>query len=345
VAIKDIKVKNIILGFAFVALLGTSVSAQVKMDGQFVASQNCDAVQSIKKSSNPGNVKVQQGKSYPLLGKNKSSATHYWIEVAGANPQQRWVTLDCGTINGVQSEIVAPKSVAIDTPSGTIKPKPKPKGPKGGIPTYAFAISWEPAFCVLMASKSECKNQTTLSYDASHFSLHGLWPQPRRNVFCGVDQATAALDDQHKWEQLPMPDMMLETKRELNNVMPGTASLLERHEWIKHGTCYAGGSADTYFRDAIRLTNDVNGSAVQKFMQMNIGRNIKAEDIRAKFDEVYGKGAGERVGVACSKDGLISELTISLKGDIPSGVSLSSLILAAEPVRLGCEAGLVAAVK
>jgi ribonuclease T2 len=344
VALKEIKLKNIVIGFACATLLGASAVAQVKMDGQFLASQNCAALQSIKKGLNSGNVKVETGKSYRLLGKNKSSATHYWIEVAGANPQQRWVTLDCGTIDGIQSKAVAPKSVAVDTPDGTVKPKPKPKGPKGGIATYAFAISWEPAFCSVMKDKSECKNQTASSYQASHFSLHGLWPQPRRNVFCGVDQATAALDDQHKWEELSIPEMTLETKRALSDVMPGTASLLERHEWIKHGTCYVGGDAETYFKDEIRLVNDVNGSVVQSFMQANIGRTIQTADLRKKFDEAYGQGAGERVHIACSKDGLISELTIALQGDIPAGTALAVLIKAAEPVDLGCAAGLVAAV-
>jgi ribonuclease T2 len=337
------KLKKIFRGLIFTFGISAAAFAQVKMDGQFAASKVCPAVQSIKKGINPGDVSIEAGKSYRLLGKNKDQASHYWIEVPGASPTQRWVALDCGSVNGAQATANG-GAAAVDTPQGTVKPKPKPKGPKGGEPFYVLALSWEPAFCEAMKGKAECKNETAASYEASHFSLHGLWPQPRRNVFCGVDRATAALDDTHQWESLPAPQLSAETKATLDKVMPGTQSVLERHEWIKHGTCYPGGNADQYFKDEIRLINDVNGSAVQAFMAANIGTTIQTSDLRAKFDEAYGKGAGERVRVSCSKDGMFSELTIGLKGDISAGTSLADLIAASETTDAGCPAGTVDAV-
>lgn len=338
--------KFFVLSFVVLAALVLPVSAQVKMQGQFVATKSCPALLSIKKGTNPGSVSVEATKSYQLLGKNKDQASHYWIEVPGASPNQRWVALDCGTVDGAQASTAASGGgAAVNTPDGTVKPKPKPQPPKGGTPFYVLALSWEPTFCSAMKSKAECKNETALSYEASHFSLHGLWPQPRRNVFCGVDPATAALDDQHKWEQLPVPQMSAETKAELDRVMPGTQSILERHEWIKHGTCYPAGSADVFFKDQVRLINDVNSSAVQSFMAANIGKTIQTSELRAKFDEAYGKGAGERVRVSCSKDGMFSELTIGLKGDISAGTKLSELIAASEITDAGCPAGLLAAVR
>jgi ribonuclease T2 len=328
---------------AFALCFSTTALAQVKMDGQFAATKACPAMQSIKKGTNPGDVSVEAGKTYKLLGKNKDQASHYWVEVPGANPAQRWVALDCGSVNGAQATANG-GGAAVDTPQGTVTPKPKPKGPKGGVPFYVLALSWEPAFCEAMKGKAECKNETATSYEASHFSLHGLWPQPRRNVFCGVDRATAALDDTHQWESLPAPQLSAATKAALDKVMPGTQSVLERHEWIKHGTCYPGGNADQYFKDEIRLINDVNGSAVQAFMAANIGKAIKTADLRAKFDEAYGKGAGDRVRISCSKDGKFSELTIGLKGDISAGTSLAELIAASETTDAGCPGGLINAV-
>lgn len=330
---------------AFLATLAltTSAMAQVKLQGQFLATQVCPALLSIKKGTNPGDVSITTGTSYRLLGKNKDVATHYWIEVPGANPGQRWVALNCGTTDAADAA-ASTSGAAVDTPQGTVKPKPNPKGPKDGKPFYVLALSWEPAFCEKMKGKAECRNETAASYEASHFSLHGLWPQPRRNVFCGVDRATAALDDQHQWEQLPAPQMSADTKTALDKVMPGTQSVLERHEWIKHGTCYPGGNAETYFKDAVRLTTDVNTSVVQTFIAANIGKTIKTSDLRAKFDEAYGKGAGDRVRVSCSPDGLISELTIGLKGDISSGTKLSDLIAASDPTDAGCPAGVIDAV-
>jgi ribonuclease T2 len=331
-----------IIALATLALT-TSTIAQVKLHGQFMATQVCPALLSIKKGSNPGDVSTKAGASYRLLGKNKDAATHYWIEVPGANPGQRWVALSCGTTDAADA---APSTggAAVDTPQGTVKPKPNPRGPKDGKPFYVLALSWEPAFCEKMSGKAECKNATAASYEASHLSLHGLWPQPRRNVFCGVDRATAALDDQHQWEKLPAPQLSAETKAALDKVMPGTQSVLERHEWIKHGTCYPGGNADQYFKDAARLANDVNASAVQSFIAGNIGKTIKTSELRAKFDEAYGKGAGDRVRVSCSPDGMISELTIGLKGDISVGTKLSDLIAASDPTDAGCPSVLIDAV-
>jgi ribonuclease T2 len=322
--------------------------AQVKMDGQFVASKTCPAVVSIKKGTNPDNVSVVAGESYRVLGKNKDEATHYWINVPGAQPAQRWVALDCGSTNDVA---VAPAQTqaanggaAVNTPMGTVKPKPKPKGPRDGVPFFVLALSWEPAFCEAMKGKTECQNQSATSFEATHFALHGLWPQPRGNQFCGVDPKLAALDDQHQWDQLPEPQLSPETKAALTKAMPGTQSGLERHEWTKHGTCYPGANAEQYFKDEIRLAEAVNASPVQEFMAANIGKRIEMRDLRAAFDKAFGAGAGERVRVSCDKQGRFSEMTIGLKGDISSGADISTLIAASETTDMGCPAGLVDAV-
>ena len=336
---------KIVIAAMFALTFVTAAMAQVKMDGTFSATQACPAVVSIKKNTNPDNAAIEPGKTYHLLGKNKDDATHYWIELPSANPKQRWVALNCGTTDGATATTNAnPGGAAINTPMGTVKPKPKAQGPKDGIPFYVLALSWEPAFCEAMKDKAECKGQTAQSYEASHFSLHGLWPQPRRNVFCGVDPKLAALDDQHQWDQLPEPELSPATKAALDKAMPGTQSLLQRHEWIKHGTCYPSGSAETYFKDEIRLADAVNASPVQAFMAANIGKQIQTRALRAKFDEAFGAGAGDRVRVSCDKQGRIAELTIGLKGDISSNTDMAKLIAASETTDPGCPAGLVDAV-
>jgi ribonuclease T2 len=311
-----------------VLTLATSAMAQVKLQGEFKASQNCPAVQSIKKGTNPGGVTVTAGTAYVLLGKNKAAASHYWIEVPDANPRQRWVAVACGTTT-------ADNSSAGATPSA-----PTTKNEKG---FYVLALSWQPAFCESKPNKPECKTQTASRYDANHFTLHGLWPQPRRNVFCGVDKATIVLDDQRQWDKLPEPKINLETKIALDKVMPGTQSFLERHEWIKHGTCFPG-DAESYFKSSVRLAGSVNTSVVQNFMAENTGKKIQTKDLRAKFDEAFGAGAGERVRVSCDKQGRIAEITIGLKGDVASGTDMAQLIAASAPTDAGCPAGVVDAV-
>ena len=332
-----------------VVLSSASAFAQVKLEGTFMASKACDAVVSIKKGTNPDNAAVAAGQAYRLLGKNKDSATHYWVELPQADPHQRWVPVECGTTNdnAAQAPAATPKqsNVAVNTPQGTVKPKNKSRGFGGQAPYYAFALSWEPTFCEAMRDKAECKTEKPTSFEATHFTLHGLWPQPRRNQFCNVDAKLSALDDQHQWDALPEPQLTAPTRAALNIAMPGTQSNLQRHEWIKHGTCYPADSADQYFRDELRLAAEVNGSAVQQLFATNIGKQISATQIRSAFDQSFGKGAGDNVQVECDKQGRLAGFTMNLRGDIPSGANFKTLLLAGDQAQNKCDGGLVDAVK
>ena len=294
-----------------------------------MTSKACPALQSIKKGTNPGNVSVEVGKSYVLLGKNKEPASHYWIEVPGAQPLQRWVGADCGAADGA----------VVSAPAQTHVPVAPADDKK---PFYVLSMSWEPAFCEAMAAKVECQRQTAASFEATHLVLHGLWPQPRRRVFCNVDKAMIAADDAHQWEKLPPPELSAATKASLDEVMPGTQSLLERHEWVKHGSCYPGGKAESYFTDAINLMKAINSSPVQAFLSAHVGQTIQTSELRMKFDEAFGKGAGERVRVACKPDGnrqIVTEITLGLKGDISAGQNISQLIAQSQPTDAGCPSG------
>jgi ribonuclease T2 len=304
--------------------------AQVPFTGEFAGGRSCPAVVSIKKNSNPGNVTIETGKVYQLFGKNKEDASHYWIEVPGAEPKKRWVAVSCGNIrqDGASQD-----------------PAAAPAQRMGDGAFYILALSWEPAFCESNAGKDkrECKNVSAAEFSAKNFSLHGLWPQPRSNVLCNVSDAERTADDNHRWEDLPEPQFSTETKKMLDHVMPGTQSLLERHEWIKHGTCF-GNSAEDYFRHSVRLTHEVNASAVQALVAANVGKTVKTSDLRAAFDQAFGRGAGARVRVACERDGerqLISEIPIGLAGDVAAGAGLGELMLASNPTSGGCPAGII----
>jgi ribonuclease T2 len=339
-------------------LLSSSAMAQVKMSGEFTASRVCPALQSIKNGANPGDVSIEPGTAYHLLGKNKNEATHYWIEVPGASPFQRWVEISCGTTdaadvttppqpqkNATVAAGAAAGGAAVNAPQGTVKPKPSPRGFAGRAPYYAFALSWEPTFCEAMRDKAECRVETPKSFEATHFTLHGLWPQPRRNQFCNVDPKLAALDDQHQWDALPEPELTPATRASLNIAMPGTMSNLQRHEWIKHGTCYPGSNAEQYFKDEMRLAAEVNASPVQALFASNIGKQISAEQIRMAFNQGFGQGAGDHVQVECDKQGRLGGFTLNLRGDIPGGANLAKLLVAGDQAQNKCDGGMVDAVK
>ena len=127
--------------------------------------------------------------------------------------------------------------------------------------------------------------------------------------------------------------------------MPGTASFLERHEWIKHGTCFLGaGGADEYYDDTLRVVEAVNASPVAALLAAHVGGELATSDLRAAFDAAFGAGAGERVQVHCAGDRgrtLIQEVSVNLAGAIGPETPVAALILAADPVSPGCPRGVV----
>ncbi|MEO8756744.1 MAG: ribonuclease [Devosia sp.] len=320
---------------AFLALVGPAL-AETKLSGSFVAKQACPALQSIKKQTNPGNVTLEVGKAYKLVGGNKVEPTYYWVVVPTAQPDFRWVPVSCGTPALDQAD-------AAPTPASPISPAPSPSPPPAGKAEYILAISWEPAFCEGLPNKTECKRQTAGSYEATHLSLHGLWPQPRSKAYCKVSAADQASDKAHDWDALPAVNLSTTTRPALDRAMPGTQSALERHEWIVHGTC-SGASQDVYFSRAVFFLDTINNSAVGTLLAKNVGKQLDNADIRAAFDTAFGSGAGDRIRLACDQDGgrrIVSEITIGLRGDVMGNGSLGELIAASGKTDPGCTGGIV----
>ena len=78
------------------ALVSPAVFAE-KIQGNFVASKDCDAYQSTKKLNNPDNAAIQSGQSYELIERNKAdNPSWYQVRVPDATPAERWVASDCG---------------------------------------------------------------------------------------------------------------------------------------------------------------------------------------------------------------------------------------------------------
>lgn len=215
--------------------------------------------------------------------------------------------------------------------------------PVAATDSYVLAISWQPAFCESRPDTPECRSQTAERFDALHFALHGLWPEPRGNVYCGVEPGVRASDEARHWDRLPAIGLTTGTREALERVMPGSRSFLHRHEWIKHGSCY-GASPEGYFGDSLRLMAELNGSAVRNLFAAGIGRVVTGRAIRERFDEAFGAGTGDRVEVVCRRVGarrLIAELRVGLVGPIAAGRSLGALLAAAPARAPGCTAGIV----
>ena len=312
---------TLLIGRCLALLLGlgaaSSLFAEIRMQGEFTAEQQCPALVSIRKQTNPDKVTLTPSRVYSVLAANAKLATHYRLRVPGARPRERWVAASCGFLGRRQP----------DAPS---KPTAGARGPE-----YVLALTWQPAFCQMRRSKPECRGQTAARFDADHFTLHGLWPQPRDNVYCGV----GGHERKRSWSRIPPLDLTADTRRRLQQMMPGSASNLQRHEWLKHGTCY-GKPADAYYRDALALLEQVNRSAIQDLFAGNLGARVTAAEIRAAADQSFGRGSGSRIVVNCRK-GMISELQFHLRGDIGTESPIGELMRAAADVPVRCSAGRV----
>lgn len=312
-----------------VLVLGAPAMGFERMEGCLVAERACPATRSIRRESNPGDVQLEVGRTYELLGANKVAATHFQVRVPTASPDARWVEVSCGrTVE------------ECDLSSGD-GDEPPVNGASWA--DNLLAVSWQPAFCETHRTKTECASQTDDRFDATHLALHGLWPQPRDRAYCGVDTATKTIDRHGRWDLLPPVALTEATAKTLDEVMPGIRSMLERHEWIKHGTCYSA-TAEEYYRESLQLMRELNASPVRELFAENIGSSIRLDEIRAAFDTAFGAGAGERVTINCKRAGgrnLITELRINLVGEITETSTLKDLLMAAPEAGEGCTEGVV----
>ncbi len=174
-----------ILLFACLSALTLTAPAQAveNLEGYFIATQSCDAFQSKNRQTNPGDVMTEPMRAYEMIAINKAGGDFFQVVVPDAPvTRDRWVHVSCGV-----------HVVVADTPTNTGPATPPViTPPTGGESTdNLLALSWQPAFCELRPNKTECMalNDGNLPTAAEGLSIHGLWPQPRGNDYCGVPQA------------------------------------------------------------------------------------------------------------------------------------------------------------
>jgi len=319
--------RNILLASVLGLLASQPLAAFEPVQGSFVARRDCPATRGIKAS--PDGVSVQSGERYVALGLNKREGDYLQIRVPGARPEPRWVARDCGDWPGGNPPDAAMSAQAPNTPS-------RPR-------RLLLALSWQPAFCERQPRKRECQTQTPDRFDAEHLSLHGLWPQPQGLEYCGVDARTRGIDRSGTWTALPAPKLEEDTRQRLRQAMPGTDSGLERHEWLRHGSCF-GTDADSYFRTALVLLDQINRSKLRDLLVRREGSQIALSELKAAFEESFGPGAGGAMSVRCQLDGqrtLIGEIRLSLRQPLSPATSLSEALDRVSGERDTCQAGMV----
>lgn len=329
-----------LLSFLIMSLIpGAPASAFERLEGYFIAEEICEAYQSKNRQTNPGNITTAPWMAYEMLGINKLGGDFFQVRVAEAPvTTARWVSTACG-VHVVEAGTRTTEPDVIDDIV---------IGQEGEESTdNLLTLSWQPAFCETRPGKKECRdlNDGLLPHTTGQLSIHGLWPQPKGNDYCGVPNSVKNLDNPNNWHRLPAPDIDTDTADALSAAMPGFASFLHHHEWIKHGTCFFGErGADEYYDDTLHLTGLINDSAVGELFFNSIGEEITGADIRAAFDAAFGDGTGDRVAIKCVQDGnrnLINEIWISLKGTISPDADLGELMQAADTTGMGCSRGII----
>ncbi|PID46770.1 MAG: hypothetical protein CSB47_02295 [Proteobacteria bacterium] len=301
----------------YVLLFGLPAWASEKLKGGFIVTQQCKAYSSIRKKTNPVDLVV--GRKYRVVAKNKPSPSHYRIIVAESRSQNNWVAVGCGRLVGAT--------------------QPTPETPHASGKTYLLALSWQPGFCLTHASKRECQRASSTSYSARHLSLHGLWPQPRNNTYCGVSETDRSIDRRSHWGLLKPLTLSATTRRALSKAMPGHLSFLQRHEWVKHGTCYSQ-TAEQYYVDSIHLTQQVNATAVDEWLTQNKGQSVTLSSIRKALASSVGEQAASKVALRCGRKNQITELWIGLRGNIKT-TPLRQLMEQGDTPQSNCQAGVV----
>ncbi len=272
------------------------------------ATKSCEAWNDLRGTRNEGNLILKPGKDYQVIREHKG---HYLIRIENTPPTQRWVLKEC--LKPLSKSSYHKSSKAIN---------------------LLLALSWQNSFCETHPNKKECR--PLYNRAKNHLVLHGLWPQPASKSYCNVPKSIISKDKHHQWRSLPAIEYPVDLKKEMLIYMPGIYSSLDRHEWIKHGTCYTSDPIK-YFLVAIKLTKEVDNSLVGEYLRANVGGRVNIINIRKIFDRAFGKGSGSKVSMVC-KRGLLSELRINLKG---SGESIKDLIVNAPKAKKSCKEAIV----
>jgi ribonuclease T2 len=303
-----------------------SASWADKAKGVFSAQQSCPAYVSKNKLTNPDHIQLQVGVNYETLEVNRSDRpSWYRIVMPGANPKERWVSADCGQF----------KSKGGNGGNGVGSSACKTAGQAD---SYVLALSWQPAFCETKPQKPECQIADADSYQARHFTLHGLWPNKRqcgiRYEFCG--EVSAQKDNFCDYPEVSLdPD----SHASLAEVMPSVkaGSCLERHEWHKHGTCQTTRSMEEYFDLSVDLARQFNESGMAYFMNRRIGQQVRTKDFLNRLAAVLGAAAPERVKLRCEQ-GMLVEVQMNLIAELMLGEDLEKL-MANAPAQSGSNCG------
>jgi len=308
-----------------VLILCTSVAKANATTGTVRAIQSCEAYQSFRKKTNPGNMLISKGQTYTYKEvSSKPEHTKYRIVIKGAKPELRWIEGRCVKPLAQKSHKKHFNQV-YKSNKGTYRCTTVP----GLADSNILALSWQSAFCETRRDKAECQVRDPNSFQANNFTLHGLWPnRDNCNRKTGYYGHCGTLKTQPKqFCDYPKLDLSDHTRTQLEISMPSAehGTCLQRHEWHKHGTCQTQMDVSQYYDFAIKLQQEFNDSGMAQLMTENVGKRIASADFFSTFDKAFGAGTHQKLQLRC-KAGDLVDLYIHLPKDLDQKASLKTLL-------------------
>lgn len=216
----------------------------------------------------------------------------------------------------------------------------------GASSSSLLVVTWGPSLCKVESSNPGCKSGHVGKLGRKMI-LHGLWPQPPSEQFCGVPKGVADRVRDLHGADMPSLSLPADVQANLQSMMSDAESLVP-HEWYTHGTC-AGLPPATYFTDAMTLA-DQAGKILNPLFEKAQGGDLTLRAVRDRFNAEFGAGAGDHVAMTCrdvaGEEILLYEVHVSLppvsRFVAPENtVSLGDLLVKGPTISAGCRRGSV----
>lgn len=278
--------------------------------GSFVASQRCEAFQSIRKQSNPDGLEVQPGRRYEVVEVNKRDYDWLRVRMPDSATPLRWVSAGCGMVEGLAFNTARAAQPAA---AGDICSRSDQHD------GYVLAATWQPGFCEhasYKGAKPECEGLESGELQISHLTLHGLWPN-RQSCGKGYGHCDG-----------PGLELSTDTLAYVRPWMPnfryGTS--FGRYQWDKHGVCQTQMDDDAYFRRAVDLVRQLDESKAGQYIVANIGGAISRRGFYQKVEEDFGSRDAQNNFLLICSGKYLQEIRVSLPRELKQADSLVGVV-------------------
>lgn len=193
----------------------------------------------------------------------------------------------------------------------------KPREPTGNNAANStsslLVVTWGPSLCTVERSNPGCRSGHVGQLGPT-LILHGLWPQPSSEQFCGVPKG-------QRDTTLPSLNLPQDLQADLASKMSDSA-IMAPHEWNAHGTCSGLPPAD-YFGIATSLADQAIQILNPVFRGAQGGR-VSLDVVRGRLNAELGAGAGDRATMSCRQAGEQGMVAYEVQMSLPPVPELGS---------------------